>query len=80
MLSRIALKRGAAVLSIAAALSGCIASAALRNARHAEERQDYDVAVVEYTRALQRDAQCWSANPAAHNHNVLRHGHIVPAQ
>ncbi len=36
-------------------LTGCITSAALRDARRAEERQDYDTAVVEYTRALQRD-------------------------
>src|SRR5918993_2070792 len=48
-------KRWVAALSIIATLSGCITSAALRDARRAEERQDYDVAVVEYTRALQRD-------------------------
>jgi general secretion pathway protein D len=53
--SRTAPKRWLAVLSIVATLSGCITSAALRDARRAEERQDYDVAVVEYNRALQRD-------------------------
>jgi len=42
-------------------LSGCATSAALRTARHAEERQDYDVAVVEYTRALQRDPNSTTA-------------------
>jgi len=31
-------------------------------------------------RALQRDAQCWSANPTAHDYHVLCHGLIVPAQ
>ena len=55
MLDRVALKRWAAALSIVATLSGCATSAALRNARRAEDRQDYDIAVVEYTRALQRD-------------------------
>jgi general secretion pathway protein D len=47
-------KRWAAALSIVI-LSGCFTSAALRDARRAEDRQDYDAAVVEYTRALQRD-------------------------
>jgi len=31
---------------------GCAASGAMRRARQAEQRQDYDVAVVEYTKAL----------------------------
>src|SRR5262245_18500568 len=31
---------------------GCASSAALRRGRDAEQRRDYDVAVVEYTRAL----------------------------
>jgi general secretion pathway protein D len=48
-------KRWVAALSIIATLSGCLTSGALRDARRAEERQDYDLAVVEYTRALQRD-------------------------
>jgi general secretion pathway protein D len=42
-------------LAIVAAVSGCATAAALRDARQAEERQDYDFAVVEYTRALQSD-------------------------
>jgi general secretion pathway protein D len=40
---------------IAVLASGCITSAALRDARRAEDRQDYDRAVAEYTRALRRD-------------------------
>jgi general secretion pathway protein D len=48
-------KRWVAAVSIIATLSGCITGAALRDGRRAEERQDYDVAVVEYNRALQRD-------------------------
>ena len=48
-------RRWIAALFIVATLSGCITSAALRDARRAEDRQDYDVAVIEYTRALQRD-------------------------
>ena len=55
MLLRFDPKRWVAALSLIATLAGCITSAALRDARRAEERQDYDVAVVEYTRALQRD-------------------------
>jgi general secretion pathway protein D len=45
----------AAVLVIAVTVVGCASSGALRNARRAEERQDYDQAVVEYTRTLQLD-------------------------
>lgn len=55
MFSRWAPKRAAAALALVAALAGCVTSAALRDARRAEERQDYDFAVIEYTRALQRD-------------------------
>ena len=55
MVDRFDPKRWVAALSIIATLSGCITGAALRDARRAEERQDYDVAVVEYSRALQRD-------------------------
>jgi general secretion pathway protein D len=47
--------RWIAALSVVVTFSGCITSAALRDARRAEERQDYDVAVVEYTRAVQQD-------------------------
>jgi general secretion pathway protein D len=52
--SRFELKSPVAVLAIVALLSGCATGAAIREARRAEERQDYDLAVVEYTRALQR--------------------------
>jgi len=52
---RFAPKRWLAALALAAALPGCVTSASLREARRAEERQDYDFAVVEYTRALQAD-------------------------
>ena len=47
--------RWIAAASIIAALSACVTGAALREARRAEERLDYDLAVVEYNRALQRD-------------------------
>jgi general secretion pathway protein D len=55
VLSRFAPARWFAAGTIVLTLSACITSAALRDARRAEERQDYDVAVIEYTRALQRD-------------------------
>ena len=55
MFSRFEAKRWVAALSIVATLSGCVTGAALREARRAEERQDYDLAVVEYNRAVQRD-------------------------
>ena len=61
MLIRFEPPRWVAVLLIVATLSGCITSAALRDARRAEERQDYDIAVVEYSRALQRDPDNISA-------------------
>jgi general secretion pathway protein D len=37
---------------LAVLLSGCAASAALRQGRSAEDRQDYDIAIVEYTKAV----------------------------
>jgi len=55
VLCRLPSKRSVAALAIVASLAGCVTSAALREARRAEERQDYDVAVVEFTRALQAD-------------------------
>ncbi|MEO5739022.1 MAG: secretin N-terminal domain-containing protein [Vicinamibacterales bacterium] len=55
MLRRFALQRVVAAFSLALTLSGCVTGAALRDARRAEERQDYDLAVVEYGRAVQRD-------------------------
>ncbi len=42
-------------LTIITALAGCATSGVLREARRAEDRRDYDRAVVEYTRALQLD-------------------------
>jgi general secretion pathway protein D len=42
-----------AIVLWGAALSGCATSAAFHRGRDAEQRQDYDRAVVEYTRALQ---------------------------
>ena len=55
MFSGLEPKRWIPALALVAALSGCITSAALKEARRAEERQDYDLAVLEYTRALQSD-------------------------
>ncbi len=55
MFSRPQRKRWIAALFIVITFSGCLSSAALREARRAEERQDYDLAVVEYTRAVQSD-------------------------
>ena len=47
------LSRFAAGLFAAGLLvAGCAASNALRHGRQAEQRQDYDLAVVEYTKAL----------------------------
>jgi general secretion pathway protein D len=40
------------VLGLCLLVAGCAASAALRRGRDAEQRQEYDSAVVEYTRAL----------------------------
>jgi general secretion pathway protein D len=48
--------RPLALIFLIATLAGCATTGILRQARQAEERQDYDRAVVEYTRALQRDA------------------------
>jgi general secretion pathway protein D len=53
--SRFEPKRWIIAVAVIATVSGCVTSAALREARRAEERQDYDVAVVEYTRAVQQD-------------------------
>ena len=61
MLSRFTPARWFAAVTIVLTLSACITSAALRDARRAEDRQDYDLAVVEYTRALQRDPDSDSA-------------------
>ena len=61
MLSRLAPARWIPAVTIVLTLSACVTSAALRDARRAEDRQDYDLAVVEYTRALQRDPDSHSA-------------------
>ncbi|RPI48535.1 MAG: hypothetical protein EHM55_25410, partial [Acidobacteria bacterium] len=53
--------RWISILTIVTAFSGCATATALRDARRAEERQDYDLAVVEYTRALQRDPDSMNA-------------------
>jgi len=45
-------KRIALVLSVSLFVAGCATSAALRRGRDAEHRQDYDLAVVEFTKAL----------------------------
>jgi general secretion pathway protein D len=42
----------ALVLGVALLAAGCATSAALRRGREAEHRQDYDLAVVEFTKAL----------------------------
>jgi len=55
VLRRLLSNRAVAALAIVASLAGCVTSAALHEARRAEERQDYDVAVVEFTRAVQAD-------------------------
>ena len=55
MFSRFETKRRVSALCIIASLAGCITGAALRDARRAEERQEYDLAVLEYTRVVQRD-------------------------
>ena len=39
-----------------ASLSACATSAALRRGRQAERVEDYDRAVLEYTRAVRRDS------------------------
>jgi general secretion pathway protein D len=43
---------GLLLLALALTVAGCAASAALRQGRDAEQRQDFDRAVVEYTKAL----------------------------
>jgi general secretion pathway protein D len=45
--------RAAAVAGLCVALTGCAAATAMHHAQDAEQRQDYDRAVAEYTRALQ---------------------------
>src|SRR5215470_8593028 len=45
----------AACLVLSAAAAGCASSGAFRHAREAEQRQDYDRAVVEYSKALRQN-------------------------
>jgi general secretion pathway protein D len=52
MTHRLANRLSATLLLVAVLTGGCAASAALRNGRTAERRQDYDLAVVEYTKAV----------------------------
>ena len=55
------MSRCLAGLWILVMLSGCATATALRDGRQAEERQDYDLAVVEYTRALNSDPDSTTA-------------------
>ena len=48
-------KRLPLLVLLTVALSGCATTAALRSGEHAELAQDYDRAVVEYTRALKEN-------------------------
>src|SRR6266508_6558074 len=51
--NRIGGLRGLAVVAVVCLLAaGCAASGALRRGRDAERRQEFDLAVVEYTKAL----------------------------
>lgn len=52
MLSARLLARNAVLVIIAVATAGCASSAALRRGHEAERRQDYDTAVVEFTKAV----------------------------
>lgn len=78
-------KRCVSALAVIATLSACVTSAALRDARRAEERQDYDVAVVQYTRAVQRDPDNISARTglqrarlrASQEHFTLARRHVA---
>jgi general secretion pathway protein D len=47
--------RTLAVLALAALLAGCATSGALRSGQRAERLEDYDLAVVEYTKAVRAD-------------------------
>jgi general secretion pathway protein D len=46
--------RAAGVLALALLVTGCAAASATRVAREAETRQDYDLAIVQYTKALRQ--------------------------
>jgi general secretion pathway protein D len=53
--SRVGACRAAAVIAAVVLGAGCAATIAMRDGRAAEQRQDYDRAVVAYTRALRSD-------------------------
>src|ERR1700687_4028642 len=57
-------RRFAAAVALVLTLASCAATGALRTARRAEIQQDYDRAVVEYSRALKLDADNPDARPA----------------
>src|SRR5436305_108540 len=47
-----AISRRFALITLCVFVAGCAASGAVRRAHQAEQRQDYDLAVVEYTKAI----------------------------
>ena len=47
-------RRAAVILSLTIALSACATTASLRSGQRAEQQQDYDRAVAEYTAALKK--------------------------
>jgi general secretion pathway protein D len=53
--SRFSTRASAIVLALCVTCVGCASTAALRNGRQAEDQQNYDRAVVEYTRAVNLD-------------------------
>jgi general secretion pathway protein D len=55
------IKRLPVLILLATLAAGCATTAALRSGERAEFAQDYDLAVAEYTRALQRDPDNHSA-------------------
>ncbi|HVL65649.1 MAG TPA: secretin N-terminal domain-containing protein [Vicinamibacterales bacterium] len=61
---RVELRRAAAVLLATVCLAGCATSAAFRNAQRAERAQDYDRAVVEYTKVLREKPDDTAARTA----------------
>src|SRR5262245_54807421 len=60
------MRRGLALLLVflAALAAGCATSKALRSGEQAERRQDYDRAVLEYSRAVQQDPDHLTARRA----------------
>ena len=50
-----AIKRLLTPVVLAGLIAGCATSTAMRNGRNAEQLQDYDRAIVEYTKALRSD-------------------------